>query len=356
MPQPVARAIDVGYGEVKFTDGRDTTTGRIRVDSFPSASPIATSRAIDHGVMQKKDNYVVQVNDALYEVGRDIHLAMDAHHDSDVMDLDFALSDAYTARLYGALGYMLPAVPSHCIDQLVLGLPLNTYSRLHRKVSEKFRGTHQIGPNDERITIKHCTVYPQPLGSYAMFLAGHTARFPNSAPPMVLIVDVGYNTVDWFVCQGMKALEQRSDATQKGMSGVLRLAARKLIQDTEDQDSEASIARRIDQALKTGAPFTQYGQQVDLEKYLAAASQYINEAAQAVRNSVGAGGDLQAIVLSGGGAKLYTPYLQSKFPKHSVLMLEDPAFANVRGFHAIGEKLATSAQRAMAARETSSHA
>ena len=44
------------------------------------------------------------------------------------------------------------------------------------------------------------------------------------------------------------------------------------------------------------------------------------------------------------------------FPKHSVILLEEPAFANVRGFHAIGEKLAHSAQRAASLKEPVNHA
>lgn len=355
MSQPVVRAIDVGYGQVKFTDGRDPATGGIRVDSFPSASPQASREPLDHGVMLKKDNFIVQVNENLFEVGRDIHLAMDANHDSDVMDLDFALSDAYAARLYGAISYMLSSLPNANIDQLVLGLPLNTYFRLHRKVAEKFCGPHRIGPRGEVVMVKQCTVYPQPIGSYAMFMANHAASNPGITNPMALIVDVGYNTVDWFVCQGMKANEARSAAILKGMSGVLKIVAKNLIDETEAQDTDADVARRIDRALKTGTDFIQYGKPVPLEKYLEAASQYINDAAQSIRNKVGPGGDLNAIVLSGGGASLYAPFVQSKFPKHSVLLLDDPGFANVRGFHAIGEKLSASALRAMAAKEAASH-
>jgi plasmid segregation protein ParM len=351
MPQPVVRAIDVGYGQIKFTDGRDPVTRLIRTDSFPSASPVTSGEPLDQGVMLKKDNFIVRVNGKLFEVGRDIHLAMDANHDSEVMDLDFPLSDAYAARLYGAISYMLPGLPDAMIDQLVLGLPLNSYFRLHRILSNKFRGTHKFGLRGEAVTIKNCVVYPQPIGSYAIFMANHIASSAAVATPLVLIVDVGYNTVDWFVCQGMKANEARSGANQKGMAGVLKTAAKLLIQETEAQDAEADVVRRIDLSLKNGTDFIQYGKPVALDRYLEAASQYINDAAQAIRNSVGAGGDIHAIVLSGGGAKLYAPHVQNKFPKHSVLLLDDPAFANVRGFHAIGEKLAASAQRAMAAKD-----
>ena len=35
----IVRAIDVGYGHIKFTDGRDTETGALRTDSIPSQSP-----------------------------------------------------------------------------------------------------------------------------------------------------------------------------------------------------------------------------------------------------------------------------------------------------------------------------
>lgn len=355
MPHPIVRAIDVGYGEVKFSEGRDPQTKAIRTDSFPSASPAASEQSIDRGVMQRRDTFIVQVGERRFEVGHDIDLALHGNHESDVLDHDFALSDAYMARLLGAMNYMAPGLPDKRIDQLVLGLPLTTYFKHSQALAKRFSGEHAINSRGDRISVMNCVVYPQPAGSYALFLASQAPSIAT-AQPMALVVDVGYNTVDWFVCRGMKANEIRSNAANLGMSQILRAAADKIIKETGADASATEVARRIDRSLKTGFPFAMYGQHFDYQPFLNAGRNVSEEAAQAIKNKVGAGTDIDVIVMTGGGVALYAQAVRSKFPKHSVILLEEPAFANVRGFHAIGEKLAQSAQRAASLKEPANHA
>lgn len=337
------RALDLGYGHVKFTEGR-SETGAVRCDSFPSQSPAAMEGMVDGTVIQRRDTHIVRVNGNLYEVGRAVALASGAHHESEVLDQDFALGDPYAARLYGALSYMANGLPSKTLDYLVLGLPLNTFYVHAEAVSKKFSGEHVINTGGERLLIRECCVYPQPLGAYMAFMTEHPAILQARAP-MALVVDPGYNTVDWFVVQGMSASEQRSSATLRGVSAVLRAIAQK-ISKSHRGATLTEIVRRLDESLTTGQPFTMYGKNVDLDKHMPAGAVVIEEAVQAIKNSVGSGVDIDVIVLAGGGAKLYSKALAAKFPQHKVVALSDPAFANVRGFQYIGERLAASAARA----------
>ena len=64
------RAIDVGYGYVKYTDGRAEESAPIHTDSFPSQSPPASDQMTDTGVMERRDTFVVGINDRNYEVGK----------------------------------------------------------------------------------------------------------------------------------------------------------------------------------------------------------------------------------------------------------------------------------------------
>ena len=74
----IARAIDVGYGHIKFSDGRDPTNSNIiRTDSIPSQSPTAKpSVNLGAGVMKQRDTFLVPVGERLFEVVRDVHLAL----------------------------------------------------------------------------------------------------------------------------------------------------------------------------------------------------------------------------------------------------------------------------------------
>ena len=164
---PVVRAIDVGYGHVKWTEGRDTD-GDIIADAFPSQAPLATEGKVKTNVMLQRDTFVIPVNGKNYVVGRQVKLEIGKNQELEQLDTDFSLSDGYTARLYGALNYMLPSLPSsRTIDFLMLGLPLTTINNNAEPLMKRFIGEHTINTKDDKVTIKSCAVYAQPLGGYA---------------------------------------------------------------------------------------------------------------------------------------------------------------------------------------------
>lgn len=163
----VVRAVDVGYGHVKFTDGFDGES--ILAESFPSQSVVSSASQHQSKVWQQRDTFQIPIGDRLYEVGRDIRFAMTGTQETEVLDQDFALSDAYRARLYGALNYMRPRLPRQHIDFLVLGLPLTTYNKHSKALADLYTGPQTIGPN-QVITIGECVVIEQPVGSYLTYL------------------------------------------------------------------------------------------------------------------------------------------------------------------------------------------
>ena len=350
MKSFAVRAIDIGYGHVKYTDGFDPETQVVAAACFPAQSPIAPKRMIETDATLRRDTFLVPCDNQVYEVGRDIHLALNTHHVSEVLDQKYPLSTAYKARLYGALNYMSHGLPGGVLDYLILGLPLTTYFTLADSLAKRFTGKHIINTRGQTITVNHCLVYPQPLGGYAYYLMKH--RVQSKGTPRALIIDPGYNTVDWFVCQGMTASEERSKAIQRGMSAVLREVAEHLIQDMGLDANAAEIVRYIDQSRLAGTPLHLYGKPVDLSDYMPAGNHIVEEAAQAVKNSIGSGADIDVIVVTGGGASMYSAGLQRKFPQHEVIELEEPNLSNVRGFHYLGERLASSAARAAVLKES----
>lgn len=338
---PVVRAVDVGYGHVKFSTGRAIDT--IQTDSFPSQSPIASQSAIESPVMKRRDTFLVPVGDRVYEVGKGVAMAMSGNEESEVLDQDFAFSDAYRARLYGALNYMLASLPKPAvIDCLVLGLPLNTFFKRQKEVSKLFTGRHVINTKGDAVEVRSVQTFPQPLGSFIEFL---TTREKGSVSE-TLIIDPGYNTVDFFVCQNMMANEKRSSALNRGVSAVLRTAASAYIDKTKSDSLPSEIIRIADRALSTGSPFKMFGKPVDMKDFLAPGQVVIDEAAQAIKNVVGAATSIDVVVVSGGGAPLYLDAISAKFPDHEVVMLPESNQANVRGFHILGERMAASAHRA----------
>ena len=262
-----------------------------------------------------------------------------------MLDENFALSEHYAARLFGALNYLSPGLPDYAIDVLVLGLPLNTYPKHHKALAERFTGQHVINDANDTLQIRSCHVYPQPLGSYASYILGLGQS--QGKAPFALSIDPGYNTVDWFVCQGMSANDVRSGAVQRGMGAVLRAIAEDMIKTHSFDATPVELVRAIDRAMSTGSKLEIYGREFDLSDHMAAGNEVIQEAAQAVKNSVGSGSDIDVIIMTGGGAELYRDVIQDKFPRHKVITLSSPALANVRGFHLLGEMLAKSLSKAL---------
>lgn len=344
MPQKlVVRAIDVGYGHVKWSDGRDET-GEILADRFPSQAPLAVSNEVKAGFAHQRDTCIVPVNGRNYEVGRAVRMMLGKNQELEQLDEKFALSDGYTARVYGALNYMLPTLPARSIDFLVLGLPLTTLNKYSDDLSDRFLGEHIINTKGDTVVVSSCAVYPQPLGAYAAYLQRPIAR--HTKPPMALIIDVGYNTVDWLTCEGLVINPNKSDAVERGMSGYLREVAKSLIKSVDTAASESELVRLLDRHLIEGSPFLLTGKPINLDPHWAAGDAILEQAAQSVRNNVGAGLEIDIIIVSGGGASIYAPWVQQQFRTHDVIALPQSTLANVRGFQHMGEAMAESARRA----------
>lgn len=338
----VVRAVDVGYGHVKFTDGFDGES--ILAESFPSQSVVSSASQHQSKVWQQRDTFQIPIGDRLYEVGRDIRFAMTGTQETEVLDQDFALSDAYRARLYGALNYMRPRLPRQHIDFLVLGLPLTTYNKHSKALADLYTGPQTIGPN-QVITIGECVVIEQPVGSYLTYLTDN--RIDPGKAPTALVVDPGYNTVDWYVCEGLLANTAMSRAIERGMSAFIRAIAKSLGHDLAAAVPESELVRVVDLALKERQSSVRlFGKDIELAKHFEAGQHILDEAAQAIRNLVGAGAAIDVIILTGGGAYMYETAIANKFPGHTVMALNEPHLANVRGFQTFGESMAASAARA----------
>ena len=341
---PIVRSADVGYGHVKWTEGRDSE-GKIIADCFASLAPLAVDGEFQSEILLQRDTHIVPVNGQHYEVGRHVRKAIGKNQELEQLDENFALSDGYTARLYGTFNYMQRNLPSKTIDYLMLGLPLTTLNQNQDKLSAKFVGEHVINRKGDTILVRNCAVYPQPLGGYAAYYL--TCQNQDTPPPLALLIDVGYNTVDWITCEGLMPNSSQSDAVERGMSGFLREVAKSVIKAHEiPNGTESLVVRLIDQALMSGSPLKLSGQVIDLEPHLQAGDSVLEQAARAVQNNIGHGIDIEVVIMSGGGAARYAPWMQKIFPKHEIRILDEPELANVRGFHQFGDWIADSASRA----------
>ncbi len=338
----VVRAIDVGYGNTKYSSL--VTGGDIQCGIFPSLAPQASSGPdLAAGLMQRRNTVIVDVNGVKYEVGKDARLALDATHGR-VLDPDYSMTDTHMALIRGALYYM--GQPK--IDLLILGLPVNTFEKYHKKLAQRVLGKHTIPARAKdgateytEVEIVNCRVIPQPIGSFFDY-ATRAGTYERMRSQMNLLIDIGFYTLDWLVADGVKINNARSDALPGGMSAILRTMADAIGSQLGEQISDLSM---LEDSIRTGINPMFYGKPFDITDHKKLAKAKAEQFVAVLVNKVGSSMDISNIILAGGGAEFFKDVLTDKFPKHEIITTRDPVFANVRGFQRAGQQFSEQMKR-----------
>lgn len=205
-------AIDVGYGHVKWVS--INSNGETKKGMFPSVAAITSrDRSGESNGMNGLRTVTVNVGDHNYVVGRDAYLQTDAHFSRTRLS-DYSQSDGYRALMLGAM--VISGMRE--IDQLVIGLPLSTMASYHEVLKEQYKGEHLVGAANAKrknaITVENVTVTSQPAGAIL-----HAASVDDTLRKKTsLVIDVGYFTVDYLMCQGLRPYYARSGSVEGGMS------------------------------------------------------------------------------------------------------------------------------------------
>ncbi len=352
----VVRAIDVGFGLVKFSvragDG-------IRFTNFPSMAIPSDASAVRSLGTRRRDTFDIPVNGADYEVGRDVGLAQSGgNFGRDVTD-EFYRGNIYEALTKGALRYMAEAGDSK-VDVLVLGLPVNQYNDSKRRdyLRSRFQGDLELG-GGKRLYVSKVIVQAQPMGGYAAlddYLAELNATIVKTGGALrplpdgealddlaVLMVDPGEHTLDWLLIQ-QGTINPRA-------SGAASDAGRHRVVRSVQESLSAAIGRplgpavmpRINDALRNGEPVKLAGVAHELKRFdpivLSVVEDSINRMVDGLRD---AHEIIDLMVLVGGHPEHYRDVLTKRFPAIPVFVMPDSMEANVRGFQMIGEAESTS--------------
>lgn len=344
--QTTVRAIDVGYGNVKSTLRHTDLSGPIECEIFASRSPVSAGKGLAAGVLKGRDTVVIKVGGNEYEVGKEVNLALGAHDESVILDRNFCLSDAYLARMRGALYYMRgydakgkQYTPSDTLEMLVVGLPVNTYKdkELRQSLVKRLIGLHEL-PDDRSVTIERVLVVPQPLGAFYEYAFMH-GMLDTLKHQVNLIIDPGFFTFDWLMSSGLTPIDQRSDAVNRGVSAILKITAEEINKKESFKTTDSKLVAMMDDHFRTGLPFRPFNKNIDLEKYLQRGMTVVNEAVASMVSMVGDGADIQNIILAGGGAKFYLEAIKASYPHHEIIVMDEPVYSNVRGFQILGEQM-----------------
>lgn len=345
-----ARAVDVGYFNVKFTLGRkqsgDATT--IATGLFPALAPSLATNVIMDGktgvdaagciVCIGGINYVVGTHAALHSGGRDPR----------PIDEGYCMSDKYLALLRGALNYMAleEQATELTINQLVVGLPLHTFPTRKQALVERIAGEHVIGRDDEvlrRITVEQVDVIVQPQGAMVNFGVNHRTAVQGQ---LSLVVDPGGGTLDWFMSRGVDPVWARSGAYPRAMLACANSVADLINPDWRNQ---FEIVEKIDAAIRGKAETFRVGARTfELAKYQRAVDAVLEDSVKSMMGGTGPLDNLDHLIVTGGGAHVYAAYIAAHFPAlRGVIQLDDdPVYSNVKGFQVAAEMMLAQRHRA----------
>ena len=352
----VVRAIDVGFGLVKFSIRAGDGIGFV---SFPSMAIPADGSAVRSLGTRRRDTFDIPVNGADYEVGRDVGLAQSGgNFGRDVTD-EFYRGNIYEALTKGALRYMAEAGDSR-VDVLVLGLPVNQYNDAKRRdyLRSRYQGDIDLG-GGKKLHVAKVIVQAQPMGGYAALddylneLNGVIAKTGGALKPLpdgealddlaVLMVDPGEHTLDWLLIQqGTINPRASGAASDAGRHRVVR-SVQESLSAAIGRPLGPAIMPRLNEALRAGQPVKLAGVAHDLKQYdpivLSVVEDSINRMIDGLRD---AHEIIDLMVLVGGHPEHYRDVLARRFPSIPVFVIPDSMEANVRGFQMIGEAEASS--------------
>lgn len=325
---PIILSIDVGFGYTKYSCYEN---GEIVYKNFPSIAPRSSKiEDSDLSLINERDTIVVTVDGTNYEVGPD-SLLLETTDTTRTLNEQYIHTAQYKALTYGALAYMNQPV----IDLLVVGLPVSNYATHHEALKKSLVGEHKI--NDSfTCEVKNVLVVYQPLGGlkHCMSLSKSTLADHELNLSMNLIIDPGFLTVDFLLANGNKIIENKSSAHNGGVSRILNAIAESI---SKKIGKKYDNFNAIDRALKR-RKLKIAGKEEDLLEHIKNTKGVIESPIIYMKNMIGDGSDIDNIILLGGGANIFEKTLREHFKEHEIIVIEDPAFANVKGYQLIGEE------------------
>jgi plasmid segregation protein ParM len=325
--KPVIRSIDVGFGYTKYSAAEDNG---IVYKSFPSIAPRSSKiENSDLSMINERDTIIVTVDGTAYEVGPD-SLLLETSDTTRTLNDQYIHTAQYKALTYGALAYM----NEESIDLLVVGLPVSNYESHHEALKRHLIGVHKINEKFS-CNIKNVLVVYQPLGglTHCMSLSKTTLANYDLEYSMNLIIDPGFLTVDFLLANGNKMIENKSGAHNGGVSRILNAIADSI---SKKLGKKYENYNAIDRALKR-RKLKIAGKDEDLLEHIKNTKSVIESPITYMKNMIGDGSDIDNIILLGGGANIFEKTLKENFKDREIIVIEDPSFANVKGYQIIGE-------------------
>lgn len=330
--------VDIGFGFTKATNGRD-----VRI--FKSVIGEATDMQFQESLLKAGDGegptLHVALDDKTYFIGEL------AEKQSSVRSytLDQGQLIARFAKTLALTAIANMAKPGEPI-RLVTGLPINYYRRHKDELTSLLEGQHQItliAAGNERtdctIFIDKVRVIPQPFGSVFNLMLNDIGRISDRtyAEQKIGVIDVGFRTADYSICDKTQYSERGSQTSDAGMSQAYKVIAHGL----QEKSGINVELYRLYEAIEQSA-IKIHGKNYGLRRITELAyGQLASTVASDVNRLWSDDWDIDRIVITGGGGAALLSYLQPLLQGELVAVesADDARLNNVRGYRKYGAHL-----------------
>ncbi len=298
--------LDIGFGDVKVVseDGRTI--------SFPSAIKYL-NKGIDLGAFSKEEKYSFDGRN--YLVGEE------------------ALLGAFSTQSIDFLTRYAPLLAFKAVEQIGekvsnigTGLPLAYYTPQY--IAPLIKSLETIQVNDRKETFR-VSVFPQGLGVLLDFLLSEEGTETGSTAVNMIVLDIGFNTVDVVaVNKGSASKEESGMLERAGISKITQALAQRL-----RIEMKINLSEQEAKDLLLKGEISLYGHVSDLSEVIRSITEdYIEWLLNAVLSRWEERIQrAKMILLAGGGAYYLENHIPEKY--HSLIHIpKKPEFANARGF------------------------
>lgn len=327
------RALDIGYGLIKFTRSHLRADSSLDFGSFPTYAEIAFSE------MCAPTRFTVTAERVRFCMGPE-SITFSRAMALQFLESSFFDSTHCIALAIGAIASM--KIPRDgVVDVLAVGLPIGVMGSESavKTLEVRLLGDHEIPNLDadgyRRITIRKIKFFgQQDAGSQALQTAnkviGVTPHQNN------LYIDVGYVNLSWLIKSEQKAVGTKSNSIIGGVTDLMEVMLQEM---HPSAFKDLRIRKSLDDAMNRNIPCIMVGgQQFEIAKYLPILEARVSENVSQILANLVRVKKIGKVYMSGGGAWIYHRKIVEVFPEQTIVAPHSMShFDTTRGLQMLAE-------------------
>lgn len=331
--------IDIGFGFTKVTNGKDSL---IYKSVLGEAAEIQYQEQILEDA-EKEEHLHIEVGDDAYFVGELAERQSNVR--SFTLDQSQFISGFAQVLALAGLGRV---VERHVPVRVVTGLPMSFYRRSRDELTKLIKAKHTVHIVNERgerhehvINVVDVKVIPQPFGSMFNLMLNDKGEIEDRKllHEKIGIIDVGFRTADYTICDRRKYSERGSRTTDSGIARAFTTIGTKL---QEKSGVNVELYRLYEAVERSTIKIR--GKTYDLKRLTEQVfSKLASDVSTEVNQLWADDWDIDTMVITGGGGAVLSPYLKPLL-NGTVMSLDpgqDSRLHNVRGYWKYGKHLWT---------------